>query len=296
MRNSFQKHLFLWYFFLSTFSVFSQDLISDIEEEPQVERVSSSFKNSRVINAQSLETVHKGVLDFRISHRFGRINGGAYELFGLDQAGMRMSFEYGIMPRLAISVGRTGYEKTYDGSIKYRLLWQTQSSNKMPLSVLWYSSMSYSTFRFDNTLFEYTPDMRINYLHQMIIGRKFSDAFTLEILPTIVHRNFVQTRAEKNTVYGGAIAGRIRLSRRVSLNAEYFYILPNQLDARYTNSLSVGFDIETGGHVFQLHFTNSMSMLDKAFITETTGDWLNGDIHFGFNISRVFTIKKPKIE
>lgn len=287
-----RKILLLLFF---PFTLYSQDLLSEIEEDEPIDRVTSSFKNSRVINAQSLETVHEGVLDYRISHRFGRINGGGYEFFGLDQAFMRMSFEYGITPRLAVSVGRTGYEKTYDGSFKYRLLWQTQNSNKMPLSVVWYSSMSYSTFRYNNTFFEYTPDMRINYLHQMIIGKKFSDVFTLEILPTIVHRNFVQTKAEKNTVYAAAFAGRIRLSRRVALNAEYFYVLPNQLDRQFKNSLSIGFDIETGGHVFQLHFTNSTSMLDKAFITETTGDWLNGDIHFGFNISRVFTIKKPKI-
>lgn len=291
----FKRLYFLFVFFAAT-SIFSQDLLSEIEDENEVEKtyVTSSFKNSRVINAQSLETVPEGVLDFRISHRFGAINGGGYELFGLDQASMRMSLEYGVTPRLAVAVGRTGYEKTYDGSLKYRLLWQTQNDQKMPLSVVWYSSMSYSTFRYDNTLFEYTPDMRINYVHQLIIGRKFSDALTLEILPTIVHRNFVQTRAEKNTVYGGAMAGRLRLSRRIALNAEYFYILPNQLDSRYINSFSIGFDIETGGHVFQLHFTNSMAMLDKAFITETTGDWLNGDIHFGFNISRVFTLKKPK--
>ena len=113
-------------------------------------------------------------------------------------------------------------------------------------------------------------------------------------MPTLVWRNIVATAAEKNGVGVIGAAGRIKITKRLALNAEYFYVLPDQLADGYTNSLSIGFDIETGGHVFQLHFTNSPIMIDKGFITETTGDWLKGDINFGFNISRVFTIVKPK--
>jgi len=90
-------------------------------------------------------------------------------------------------------------------------------------------------------------------------------------------------------------AARYKLSKRVSLNAEYFYVLPDQLLETFTNSLSLGFDIETGGHVFQLHLSNSTGMFERAFITETVGQWGDGDIHFGFNISRVFTLRKRKV-
>jgi hypothetical protein len=154
--------------------------------------------------------------------------------------------------------------------------------------------MAINTLKPTSTLYETTFDMRLAYTHQMIIGRKFNDAISLQLMPTIVHRNLVQTAAEKNTVYAQGIAGRWKFIPRVALNAEYFYVLPGQLADGYTNSFSLGFDIETGGHVFQLHFTNSPIMIDKGFITETTGKWGKGDIHFGFNISRVFTVKKPK--
>lgn len=279
-------------------SLHAQDLLDEIEDDQEVQRTTASFKNSKVINAQSLETTHKGVLDFRISHRFGTLNGGVYEMFGLDQASLRLSFDYGITNRLMVGFGRSTFEKTYDGYLKYRLLWQTENSNKMPLSIVWYSNMSVNTLRFSGLPYEYTSEMRLNYVHQLIIGRKFSDQITVEVLPTIVHRNFVTFATEKNTVAVIGGAARWRFVKRVALNAEYFYVLPDQLSEGYTNSLSLGFDIETGGHVFQLHFTNSPIMVDKGYITQTTGKWSEGDINFGFNISRVFTIggKKKKKE
>lgn len=283
--------------FFSASVVQAQDLMDELDpEEEQVERVTNSFKNTKVINAQSLETTHKGVLDFRISHRFGPINGGLYEMFGLDAASLRLSFDYGITKRLQAGFGRTTYEKTYDGYLKYRLLWQTENSNKMPVSVVLYTNMAINTLRMPALPYEYKFEYRLCYTHQIIIGRKFSQRFSFEILPTVVHRNFVLTGAEKNTVYAIGGAGRYMLSKRVGLTADYFYVLPDQLRPGMQNSLSVGVDIETGGHVFQLHFTNSPIMIDKGYITETTNKWNDAGISFGFNISRVFTIVKPKIK
>lgn len=258
------------------------------------ERITASYKNSKVINAQSLETTLKGIMDFRISHRFGYLNGGLYDLFGLDQASLRLSFDYGLTKRLMIGIGRSTYEKTYDGYLKYRILWQTAKSNQMPVSLIYYTNMSVNTLAFNNTSYERTFITRLNYVHQLILGRKFSEKITAQIMPTIVHRNFVLTNLEKNTVAVLGGAGRWKFTKRIALNAEYFFVLPDQLASSYTNSLSVGFDIETGGHVFQLHFTNSPIMIDKGYMTETSGKWLDGDINFGFNISRVFTIVKPK--
>jgi hypothetical protein len=273
----------------------SQELLNELEDENPSEHVTASYKNSRVINAQSLETTPKRVLDFRISHRFGRVNGGLYELFGLDDAGIRIGFDYGITKRLQAGFGRSSYEKTYDGYLKYRLMWQT-SDNKVPFSIILVSGMSVNSLRPDNSIFEHTFDMRLAYSNQMIIGRKFSNKLSLQIMPTIIHRNLVRTAEEKNTVFVIGAAGRFKLLPRLALNAEYFYVLPDQLTEEYKNSFSVGFDIETGGHVFQLHFTNSPIMFEKGFITETTGRWGKGDIHFGFNISRVFNIgRKAKV-
>ena len=133
------------------------------------------------------------------------------------------------------------------------------------------------------------------YTYQLILGRKFNNAFSLQIAPTVVHRNLVRTATEKNDVYAIAAATRIKLTNRMAINAEYVYVLNDPLAPGYRNSLSIGLDIETGGHVFQLHFTNSTSMIEKGYITETIGNWADGDIHFGFNVSRVFTVRKPKI-
>jgi hypothetical protein len=128
----------------------------------------------------------------------------------------------------------------------------------------------------------------------VIIGRKFSNGFSFQVSPSLVHRNLVATHEESNNVYALGFAGRVKLNKRLSINAEYIYVFPDQLAEEYRNSLSIGFDIETGGHVFQLHFTNSTSMIEKGFIAETVGNWADGGVHFGFNISRVFNVRKPK--
>jgi hypothetical protein len=294
MKKIFYILPFLIFNFSFLNSSSSQDLLSELGDSDEKFYVNASFKNSKVINAQSLETTKNGELDFKIQHRFGTVNGGLYELFGLDNASMRMGFDYGINDRLQVGIGRSTYEKTVDGCLKARLLWQTDGSERMPISVLWYSSMSVNTLRYDNLAYERDFVSRLNYVHQLIIGRKFSSKFSLEVLPTILHRNFVMTNEEKNTVFSTGMAARVKLTQRLSLNGEYFYVMPGQLNPAYFNSLSLGVDIETGGHVFQLHLTNSAAMLDKAYIGETNGDWTKGDIYFGFNLSRVFTIKKPK--
>ena len=270
------------------------DLLSllESEEEPVTEFATASFKTTRVINAQSLENVAGGVLDMKISHRFGFINGGAYELFGLDEATIRIGLDYGITDRLMVGWGRSSFEKTYDAFAKYKILRQSAGKVNMPVTLSWYGSTAITTLKFADTDRVNYFTSRMYYTHQLIIGRKFSGAFSLQLMPTFVHRNLVKNENEKNDVYALGAAARQKLTKRVAINLEYFYLLPDQVDQRYRNSLSIGFDIETGGHVFQLHFTNSTSMIERGYVTETVGDWLNGDIHFGFNVSRVFTLRK----
>jgi hypothetical protein len=142
---------------------------------------------------------------------------------------------------------------------------------------------------------------RMSYYFQLIAGRKFNERFTLQLMPGLVHRNMVPTAEVAHDVINVGAAGRYKITKRMAINGEYYYVLPGQLaeptissDPTYHNSFSLGLDIETGGHVFQLHCTNSYAMYEKGFITETTGDWLDGDISIGFNISRVFTVHDPK--
>ncbi len=278
-----------------------KDLLSMLgPDTSSVQHTTASFKSTHVINGQSLETLGKGVLDFRIGHRFGFVSTGVQELFGLDEATLRLGFDYGLTDRLMIGLGRSTYQKTVDGSVKYKLLRQCDQGCSMPVTLCLVASASATTLVAQQVPWYGPGNMdyfsnRLSYSLQAVLGRKFSEGLTLQLSPGLVHRNLVATAAEHNDLLNVGIAGRVKVSKRVSLNLEYFYVLPNQgpREAFY-NSLAAGFDIETGGHVFQLHFTNSTGMFERAFITENTGDFFKGDIHFGFNISRVFTIYDPK--
>jgi hypothetical protein len=273
----------------------NDDLLSLLGDEKTTDYANASFKTNRVINLHSLESTAGGVLDFKISHRFGTLNGGFYELFGLDAATMRFGFDYGISDVFTVGVGRSNFEKTYDGFVKYKFLRQSSGQKNMPITAALLFTSAIQTLKWANPERDNYFSSRMYYTTQLIIGRKFSEEFTLQLSPTLVHRNLVQTNAEKNDVYALGTAGRIKLSKRIALNAEYIYLLPNQVAADIINSFSVGFDIETGGHVFQLHFTNSTSMIEKGFIAGTTNSWSNGGVHFGFNVSRVFTVKRKKV-
>jgi hypothetical protein len=271
-------------------SVYSQDLLENLEEEP-IDYTTATFKTTRVINGHSVENVAGGVLDFRISHRFGAIDQGLYDLFGLDAATMRLGFEYGLTDRLMVGVGRSTYEKSYDGFLKYKILRQSKGKVNMPVTMSYFASTSINTLKWADPNRKNYFTSRLSYVHQLIVGRKLNGTTSVQITPSFVHRNLIKNNTVKNDVFAIGFGGRQKLNSRISLNAEYFYVLPNQISPEFKNSLSVGFDIETGGHVFQLQFTNSTPQIEKGFIAETTGDWLKKGIHFGFNLSRVFTVK-----
>lgn len=268
------------------------DMISLLgEDEPLTEYVTNAFKSSRVVNGQSMEMIPKGALDFRILHRFGPLSGGAYEAFGLDQASMRLGFDYGITKNFTVGIGRSTARKEGDGFIKYRLLQQTKGARTMPFSVLYVGGITIDGLKFSDTSRVNYFSSRMAYYHQLIIGRKFNNAFTLQFSPTYVHRNLVPTEADNNDLYALGAGGRIKITKRISLTADYFYLF-NRTDTSTYNPLSIGFDIETGGHVFQLHFSNSVGMNERAFIADTRNQWAKGEIRFGFNLSRIFQIAK----
>lgn len=293
-----KSYLFILITLLGVGSVNAQDDLLSLlgQDEETIDYVTSSFKTSRVVNLHSLETTAGGVLDIKISHRFGFLSGGISELFGLDEASIRIGADYGISDRFTAGFGRSSFEKTYDGFLKFKLLRQSTGARKMPITALLFASTTIKTTKWEDPERDNFFSSRLYYTGQIILGRKFSEAFTLQLSPTLVHRNLVATSEESNDVYSLGIAGRIKLNNRTALNAEYIALLPDQLAPGFRSSFSIGFDIETGGHVFQVHFSNSTSMIEKGYIAETVGKWTDGDIHFGFNISRVFTIKKPKIE
>ena len=275
--------------FLFSSSVFAQDdLFSLLGEDNSNQEVRATFKGTRVINGQSIELPSKGDLQFVIEHRFGTINSGAYELWGIDQSQMRMSFDYGLSKNLAIGIARNSFQKTYEASVKAKLLKQ-KLQNGSPISITSYHAIFANSIKWALPERENLFSSRLSYAHQIMIARKFNQSFSLQLTPSYIHRNLVEKKNFSNDYMALGIGGRYKLTKRVSLNAEYFYQLDRPFE-NYTNSLSLGFDIETGGHVFQLHITNSQGMFERAFIGETTGKWSEGDLYFGFNISRVFDL------
>jgi hypothetical protein len=272
----------------------SNSLLSLIESEDEINYTKYSFKTNRIINLHSLESTAMGVMDIKISHRFGTVDEGLYNLFGLDVATQRIGVDYGITNQLTIGVNRNSVKKAFDGFLKYKFLRQSTGKRNMPITAAIMTSAAVETQKWDDPDRDNYFSSRLYYTTQLIVGRKFNDYFTLEFLPTYIHRNLIKTADEKNDVFALGVGGRIRLTRRMTFNAEYVYVLPNQLSPNFKNSLSVGLDIETGGHVFQLHFTNSTSMSEYGFITQTENNWGMNAVRFGFNVSRVFTLWDPK--
>jgi hypothetical protein len=285
-------------FFLVPVGVFAQNDLMDLLNDStarEINYTTATFKSTRIMNGHSIERMAPGQLDFRISHRFGRINTGAYELFGLDQANTHFSLEYGITKWFMAGIGRGTFEKTFDGFTKFRILTQSTGAKVMPVSVSLFSSVAVRSEKWlaDSLRTDYFSS-RLSYVAQVLIARKINQSVSVQLTPSYVHRNLVPTELDPNDLWAIGAGGRIKLAKRISVNAEYFYVINQNpySNPQYYNPLSIGVDIETGGHVFQLLFTNSLAMIEKGFIGETTGQWVKGDIHFGFNISRVFNLKK----
>lgn len=272
-----------------------QDSAKINANKPATAYASETFLSTRVINGHSVETIRKKQLDFRVSHRFGQLNEGSDQFYGLDHGTIHLSLEYGIKDWLEVGVGRSTFEKTVDAYAKATILRQSEGAINMPVHISYVASAELITFKDpDPTKYKYYSS-RLSYIHQLIIARKFTDKFSLQLAPTYIHRNEVPTELEKNDLFSLGGAARYKLTRWIALTAEYFYVYRSNsgsLSTSYYNPLSIGIDIDTGGHVFQIMLTNSQAMREGGFIGKTTGSWKDGGIHLGFNISRLFSLAK----
>jgi hypothetical protein len=256
------------------------------------------FTATRIINSSSVTNLKDGQLDFRISHRFGRLSEGSQNFYGLDDATTRLGLDYGITKWLMVGIGHSTLNKEDDGFMKIRLL--RQRPRFSPVAVSYFGGMSLQTTPSpvvptgDKWLYRY----RLYYTHQLLIARKFGDRISLQLMPTIVHYNIVDNSKYSNNTIALGAGGKIRISKRIAITGEYYYRM-NNADMRYNgattyNSASIGMEVESGGHVFQLMVTNSPGLTERTFIGQTTDNWNKGELHFGFNISRIFGIVKSK--
>ncbi|WP_295121686.1 DUF5777 family beta-barrel protein [uncultured Chitinophaga sp.] len=299
---------------LCTTCCFAQDDLSSMFKDSarRSERVTGTFKSTRIINGQSNETLGKNELDFRVGHRFGDMggsNGGSKTFFGMDNStDIRIAFEYGISDNLMVGISRCkgsgNLSQMYEGLIKYKLLQQT-TDNHVPLAVTLFGNAVVSAMESSDD--ESSPGYfgkfsdRMSYTAQVVLARQFGRTFSLALLPTYVHRNRVGYQ-DMNDMFAMGVGGRLRFTRRLALVVDYFVPFRDQeskdyaetLDTKYYNTLGVGLEIETGGHVFNVNFTNSTAILENQFIPETTATWTNGQFRWGFNISRRFDLDRKK--
>jgi hypothetical protein len=303
MTNSgkpFMKKFFLLFcvgLFYSILLVAQQDLLKELEENqpPETDYALQSFKGTRLINGHSVETKSGGELEFIFAHRFGPVNGGIYEFFGLDEAYVRLGLDYGITDNMSASIGRNSVDKTLDGYIKYKLSRQRKGATNFPFTITGLAGVAYkATPRKADVPEGFGNIDRLAYVGQLLIARKLNSRLSLQVMPTLIHKNAVDQSTEDNDQIALGLGGRFKITKSVAFTGEYYYRLNVPERNPSFNTLGFGVDIETGGHVFQLVFTNTSGLTERAFITETEGDFADGDIHFGFNVTRTFQLRRKK--
>jgi len=270
------------------FTVFAHaqedDLLSQLDStQVQDTYATATFKGLQIVTLQSTKLPAAKEFYFVVSHRFGTVKNGIDEFFGLDAATTKLGGVYGITNWLSVSASRHTLLKMYETSLKYRLVRQSES---FPVDIVGYNTIDINSFLKKDDYPKIKFSDRLAFVNQLLISRKFSDKLSLELAPTFIHKNLYTPATENDDQFALAAGGRMKLTKRLSLNLEYAYNFDKP--DFYNNPLSVGLDVETGGHIFQLIFTSSQAMTESGYITNAAGDWGDGDFFFGFNLYRVF--------
>ena len=250
------------------------------------------------MNFESTKLASEKDLFFIVAHRFGSVKYGFDDLFGLDNAVTQIKFIYGVNNWLNVGAARSSFMKKYGLHLKYRLV--PQKNEGFPVTIVGYNLATVNTSLEKDQYPKLEFNDRIVYTSQILISRKFTESFSFLIAPTYVHENLATRSSElvsdgtilnydeRHDQFAIGFGGRYKLLTRWSLNLDYGVHLNRNKNSNYKNPLSIGVDIETGGHVFQMHFTNAQAMFEEGYIIKGQGDWGDGDFFFGFNLSRVF--------
>ena len=277
--------------------VFSQN---EAAEEVKKEKIPvyGVFNSLKVINFESTKLAYQGDLYMIISHRFGSVQNGIDDFFGLDNSVTQFKFIYGLNDWLNIGASRTSNQKKYGLQVKYRL--KQQEKNGFPVTIVGYNLLTINTSLKDDTYPNIEFNDRLTYTSQVIFSRKFNKRISAIVSPTYIHENlatrsFVEqedgttlTYDEDNDQFAIGIGYRVKISDVVSITSDYGIHLNRNSNSVYRNPFSIGTDLELGDHVFQVHFSNAQAMVEEGFITQAQGNWGEGDFFFGFNLIRIF--------
>lgn len=276
------------------------DLLEMLDKEIKPKRVpvDATFKSTRVVNCHSVERMQAGDLELHVGHRFGLLNSGFKQFYGLDESSSHVSLEAGITNWLEIGAGRATVDKYFNGLVKLSPIRQSTGKWGIPVTVSLLGEAMTTNKDYPDPSWVVDSIHRRSFVWQVLVARKFAPWLSLQLSPTWIHRNMVPTPQDPNRMFALGVGGRLKFTPRTALTCEYFWLKDRELltGAPRYNPLSIGVDIETGSHVFQIFLTNSFNILEPGYITETTRSWKKKELHVGFNISRVFTVikKKPK--
>lgn len=263
-----------------------EDLLAELEATTEPVTFNyPAFKAMKIVNLQSTKVAEQGDLYLYVSHRFGTVKDGIETFFGLDNANTKIQLVYGLWKGLQIGLGRESLRKTYSGSAKMILATQTQT---FPVNLTAYGTLNMNAQVTSSTLPELVFADRLSYASQILMARRFSNRVSFQLAPTFIRQNLVFEGSQAHNQAALGLGGRVKLSKRLSLNLDYLYNFNRASNSTFRNPLSIGLDIETGGHVFQLLFSNAQSTNEPGFMSNAEGDWSAGEIYFGFNIVRVF--------
>lgn len=281
------KNVSLFFLLLSFFSYSQDDLLDEIDTNSlDSQYATAAFKGLKIVNFESTKLVAKKELTFIVAHRFGSLANGLDNFFGLDEAVTRLNFIFGISDGLNIGVSRSSFQKIYEASAKYRLI--QQKENGFPFTIVGFNAFLINTGLEKDNLPLIKFKHRLGYTAQLLVSRKVNTNFSVQLAPTFFHDNYVAINEQDNSQFAMGFGGRYKISKRSSLNIDYGWHLNRAENSPFKNPLSIGIDIETGGHVFQMHFTNAQGMNTNSFLGQGSGDWTDGDVYFGFNLSRTF--------
>ena len=256
------------------------DLIDDGFENTYP--VNATFKAKRIVNSQSIEMPKPRILDFMILHRFGSMSNGAYDLFGMDEAVIRFDLKYGLSDRISFGIGRSSLNKTFDIFTKVKIMGQKTGHRSFPITLVFFSKMEIETIIKDMSMND-----RITYDFQFLLAKKFNRSLSLQLMPTLIHRNLVETNSDSHDLISIGVGGRMKMTKRTSINFDTFFPV-GQRSETYRQGWGIGYDIETGGHVFQLMLTNARGSFESEYIENASGTLKDLDLYLGFNIARVF--------
>ncbi len=285
-----KKYIIMLFCLCISLSINAQDdLLNELDKEVKQETYElPAFKAMKIGNLQSTKVADKGDFYLIVSHRFGTLKNGLKTFFGFDDANTKMQLLYSFFDGVQFSVSRESLNRTYASALKVRLYKQ---SSKFPVNIVAYGTANINTL-IDETQY---PNLkfgdRMSYAGQLLVSRRISKNLSLQIAPSFVRQNLQDLRITKDLHHNQFVmgfGGRMKLSKRMSVNADYAYNFNRAKNSLYKNPFTLGLDIETGGHVFQLLFSNAQSTNEPGFLSNAEGNWAKGNVFFGFNVVRVF--------